>query len=639
MKDFKNLIYEDDICISVAKIREIKPTIECFSAFANRTQEKRKFKNVLIFGNDSILNSDAISVWNALKSKKLCSEVTTDFDTAKTSSLDNTVSFIYIDCTTISNPDKWLIDIENLFKSQSTSKKSYTIITIALPHLSNLPNGITALAEREYDFLLENKENKTQQEVFLLKLQSLCRKYVRDFSCKISVLRVLNIINAKEESTPENILDFIRSSLDKKEVSLENSSFEKHFSLTYSFDAVIASYAAFINGTFGNVYNYHTLSTTISELGIELNKLLPEHASLKINRDTSSTSTYSVLSTNKFSYINKFTDPKLPPETYTLNEIVRRIACTHLNITFPATNNLEIYSGKLDRIKELELYMLKEVDKICERHNLKYFIAAGSLLGAKRYGHNIPWDDDLDIAFLRDDFEKFRRVVEKELPSDIQYCCYYNETNSHYPVDKIRIKDTYFSTRFSSINQMPDGIFLDVLVYDATSDIAPIAWAHNKSLGIFMFFLLQILWRKPHRKRFSCFPAYLLYRFLNLLPLKAWHFLFELDLKFFRFKKHPRFLVDGTGARAGIKKIPAAGLFDTTRIPFDDGFMAPSPKDPEDYLIFAYGKNYLKEPNLSSQSGHALARIDLGNRLFKELEHKPFRKIDNRGELFEKELD
>ncbi len=63
-----------------------------------------------------------------------------------------------------------------------------------------------------------------------------------------------------------------------------------------------------------------------------------------------------------------------------------------------------------------QLEVLKQIELICDRHNIKYFAYWGTLLGAVRHGGYIPWDDDLDISMLREDYVKFLEVAAKELP-------------------------------------------------------------------------------------------------------------------------------------------------------------------------------------------------------------------------------
>lgn len=64
--------------------------------------------------------------------------------------------------------------------------------------------------------------------------------------------------------------------------------------------------------------------------------------------------------------------------------------------------------------------LLAEIDRICKKHDIKYFMWAGTLLGAVRHKDFIPWDDDVDIAFRRADYEKFLEVAPAELGSDFE---------------------------------------------------------------------------------------------------------------------------------------------------------------------------------------------------------------------------
>ena len=65
-----------------------------------------------------------------------------------------------------------------------------------------------------------------------------------------------------------------------------------------------------------------------------------------------------------------------------------------------------------------QLEVLREISEICERHNLQWFCAYGTLLGAVRHQGFVPWDDDMDIWMLREDYTEFLRVAKAELPEE-----------------------------------------------------------------------------------------------------------------------------------------------------------------------------------------------------------------------------
>lgn len=63
-----------------------------------------------------------------------------------------------------------------------------------------------------------------------------------------------------------------------------------------------------------------------------------------------------------------------------------------------------------EKLKSTELDLLREFIKICEENSLEYFMVGGTALGAVRHKGFIPWDDDIDVAMPREDYEKFLSV-------------------------------------------------------------------------------------------------------------------------------------------------------------------------------------------------------------------------------------
>lgn len=80
---------------------------------------------------------------------------------------------------------------------------------------------------------------------------------------------------------------------------------------------------------------------------------------------------------------------------------------------------IESNDSELRKLQMVILEILKVIDKICKENNINYWIDAGTLLGAKRHGGFIPWDDDCDICMMREDYNKFQKVIKNELPEGL----------------------------------------------------------------------------------------------------------------------------------------------------------------------------------------------------------------------------
>lgn len=84
-----------------------------------------------------------------------------------------------------------------------------------------------------------------------------------------------------------------------------------------------------------------------------------------------------------------------------------------------------------------QMDILEKVVRVCEKYNIKWFADCGTLIGAVRHQGFIPWDDDLDICMLRDDYIKFNEVVQKELPEGYKALNVRNEVEFEYSITRI----------------------------------------------------------------------------------------------------------------------------------------------------------------------------------------------------------
>ena len=115
-----------------------------------------------------------------------------------------------------------------------------------------------------------------------------------------------------------------------------------------------------------------------------------------------------------------------------------------------------------------EMEVLAEIDAICKRHGLKYFADWGTMLGAVRHKGFIPWDDDLDIAMLRDDLMTFISVAPQELPSGSVLLTPYNTKDSMTEVYRVSNSEWInigeaFNEKYHSF---PFAAGIDIFPYD-----------------------------------------------------------------------------------------------------------------------------------------------------------------------------
>ena len=120
----------------------------------------------------------------------------------------------------------------------------------------------------------------------------------------------------------------------------------------------------------------------------------------------------------------------------------------------------------LKKLQKLELMILEEIDSICDKHNIEYYIYGGTGLGAVRHGGFIPWDDDIDIAMFRDDYEKLLDIFEDELDSRFHVFAFEKQEECFFPFAKICLSNTRFEDWWAKQVSVDEGIFVDIFPLD-----------------------------------------------------------------------------------------------------------------------------------------------------------------------------
>ena len=120
----------------------------------------------------------------------------------------------------------------------------------------------------------------------------------------------------------------------------------------------------------------------------------------------------------------------------------------------------------LEKIKKSEIDILKYIEKICKENNIKYSLMDGSLLGAVRHNGFIPWDDDIDIMLLREDYDKLKKVILND-SNNSRYLYMSNDLYDDYLYPYAKLIDTETSAKETGIKAPKNyGIFVDIFPID-----------------------------------------------------------------------------------------------------------------------------------------------------------------------------
>jgi len=120
----------------------------------------------------------------------------------------------------------------------------------------------------------------------------------------------------------------------------------------------------------------------------------------------------------------------------------------------------------LKKVQAVELDILKTVDALCKKHKLTYYMIGGTLLGAVRHRGFIPWDDDIDIAMLRADYDRFCALWALDPPTGLYLQNPEREPGFWHFISKIRKDGTLFDDEMTAASGRHCGVYIDLFPLD-----------------------------------------------------------------------------------------------------------------------------------------------------------------------------
>ncbi len=262
-------------------------------------------------------------------------------------------------------------------------------------------------------------------------------------------------------------------------------------------------------------------------------------------------------------------------------------------------NNNEV----LNKLHSVLFELLCEFDRICKKHNIQYFLDSGTALGAVRHGGFIPWDDDLDVGMMRDDYEKFLKVAPNEVGNNFvvltkEIDVAYNK----YHAKLVRKGTIYPEPGTESYKYR--GIFIDVFPFDKISNDRKTRNVDFKKNQ----FYLRLLGLKHKRSFNKNIIKMMLHYLLKLVP-KTWleRELYNLWTKYNK--------TDSSYVTCYLYKMlqkrniffPLVSLETVKQVKFEDQEF-PIMNNYDNYLSIMYG-NYMSLPPMNKREFHCCGKI------------------------------
>ena len=147
-------------------------------------------------------------------------------------------------------------------------------------------------------------------------------------------------------------------------------------------------------------------------------------------------------------------------------------------------------SDLLRQVQLTEYEMLKEIDRIAKKHNIKYYLGCGTLLGAVKYKKFIPWDDDIDLIIEYKELKKLIKVFKEE--ADPKYIITNCFIEKHFPVAWSKVRNTETLSRPVKYKELPInwGICIDLFPLYSVSNFAIIRKSFNTNRCIFNTYIV-----------------------------------------------------------------------------------------------------------------------------------------------------
>lgn len=167
-----------------------------------------------------------------------------------------------------------------------------------------------------------------------------------------------------------------------------------------------------------------------------------------------------------------------------------------------------------------EFNILNELKRLCDKHGLKYYLTAGTLLGAVRHKGFIPWDDDIDIVMPRKDYNKLAKIAKHELSEGFFYQSAKTEGACPFFFAKIRKDGTRVTEQITKNVNMHNGCYVDIFPLDKCPKSPKRANRYFKLTRMIFCAIISKL-NSDFVCEYTRGAAILMFKMLRLLPIRV----------------------------------------------------------------------------------------------------------------------
>ena len=250
----------------------------------------------------------------------------------------------------------------------------------------------------------------------------------------------------------------------------------------------------------------------------------------------------------------------------------------------------------IDEIKEVELGVMDYIHNICKEKGINYSLAYGSLLGAVRHKGFIPWDDDLDIALKRDQYDKLYQAILEDNNSIYKVVSWENDSRYPYPFYRVYDSRTVYENNYIQ-NDIELGICVDVFPFDDYKDVNKEITKLDMYRRLSVYTLYGIRNKEAGIKNIV---RYLMLVVFRLTRVKTWNKKLNDCSKAPVAGEYIDYLME---SKKYSTKLDAKALDEVVECKFEDRVYN-IPKDYDHILTTIYGSDYMEIPSLEKRIQH-----------------------------------